>query len=282
MSGRRAALDPGAAERFAHDGFLVLEGFYDVDLHIEPIRRAIHEVIGLVAADHGVDLDRAPYAAEAFDDGYLALKAADRRLAGVVYDVVKQLAPFVRLVAASANEELAAGLRGSDLLGVAGGGAGIRIDNPDEDQYRAWWHQEYPAQFRSLDGLVMWSPLRTVTPELGPIEVAVGSHREGLLQVERDERSGRSGAYALRLAEQDAVVARHEVARPLARPGDLVVIDYLTVHRSGRNRSTVPRWTMQFRYFNLREATGRSIGWTGSFAAGRSIADVHPELEVRR
>ena len=279
----RPAAEAGAwPDAFARDGFAVLEGFYDVEREVEPIRRGIHDVIGLVAADNGIELDRAPYAPESFDDGYLHLKDHDRALAGVVYDAVKQLAPFVRLVASAANEALFARLRGTDLVGVAGGGSGIRIDNPGEDRYRAWWHQEYPAQFRSLDGLVLWSPLRPVTSALGPVEIAVGSHREGLRRVVRDERDGRAGAYALRLADEADVVERHRVAAPLAQPGDLVVLDFLTVHRSGKNLAAVPRWTMQFRYFNLREATGRAIGWAGSFAAGRAIADVHPELEVPR
>ncbi|HEY4376800.1 MAG TPA: hypothetical protein VGM93_06560, partial [Acidimicrobiales bacterium] len=215
-------------DRFHEDGYIVVPGFYDVDRDVEPIRRAIFDVIGIVADDHGVVLDRRPYEPDRFDDGYLALKQADRRLAGVVYDAVKQLSPFSRLVASPANEELFGRLRPGALAGVAGGGSGIRIDNPDEDRYRAWWHQEYPAQFRSLDGLVLWSPLRPVTPELGPIEICVGSHGDGLVQVESDTSSGRAGAYALRLVDEEAVVARYRTVAPLAVPGDLVALDFLT------------------------------------------------------
>jgi len=288
MSGCRSArdrrsqlIDDRQLETFRSDGYLVLPGFYDVDHEIEPVRRGIHDVIGLVAAQNDVALDRGPYDADSFDAGYHTLKATDRHLASVVYDAVKQLAPFVQLVASDANAEVFRRLRGCDLVGVAAGGSGIRIDNPDETRYLAWWHQEYPAQLRSLDGIVFWSPLREVTSELGPVEILTGSHAEGLLRIRReDDGTGRRGAYGLRLADEQQVVDGHQAVAPLSRPGDLVLIDFLTVHRSGVNRSTRSRWTMQMRYFNFAEATGRSIGWAGSFAAGNLPAEIHPWLEV--
>jgi hypothetical protein len=269
-----------AADRFRADGYLLLRGFYDVATEIEPIQRGIHEIIGLVAAQHGIDLRRGPFAPESFDDGYAALVATDRALGGVVYDAVKQLAPFVRLVGSHRNEALFRRLRTAGVVGVAGGGSGIRIDNPAEDAYRTPWHQEYPAQFRSVEGVVYWSPLRAVTPELGPVEICVGSHREGLVRVRSERGTARSGAYALRLEDEAAVTARYPSIAPLCEPGDLLLMDFLTIHRSGRNEDRRSRWTMQLRYFGFEEATGMQIGWAGSFAADRSINDVHPGLEI--
>ena len=268
---------------FARDGYLVLRNFYDVAVDLAPIWQRIFEIIGIVADDHDIALGRRPFDHAAFDAGYLTLKTADRALASIVYDAVKQVASFVRLVADPRHEVLFRQLRGTDLVGIAGGGSGIRIDNPDEDQYRAWWHQEYPAQFRSVDGIVFWSPLRSLTPALGPVEILVGSHREGVRPVVREgEDAGRSGAYTLRLEGEHELLDRYRSVAPLAEPGDLVLIDFLTVHRSGRNRASVPRWTMQLRYFNFADPVGRSIGWAGSFAAGNRIADVHPDLEVSK
>jgi len=267
-------------ERFADQGFLVLRGFFDVKTEIEPVRRGIHEIIGLVAESHGVPLERQPFDPEHFDDGYSTLRNAGTEHAGAVYDAVKQLAPFVRLVASQRHEDLFRQLRATDLVGIAGGGSGIRIDNPADERFSTWWHQEYPAQLRSLDGLVLWSPLRRITPELGPLEVSIGSHRDGLIPVLEDPADGRSGAYALRLRDEDAVAARHPTIAPLVEPGDLIVLDFLTVHRSGRNVASVPRWTLQFRYFNFRDRVGRSIDWAGAYAAGRSIQQILTDLEV--
>jgi ectoine hydroxylase-related dioxygenase (phytanoyl-CoA dioxygenase family) len=121
-----------------------------------------------------------------------------------------------------------------------------------------------------------------VTPELGPVEFCIGSHRGGPRPVQLLDAGDakRKGAYALALADEAALLAAYPHAAPLSRPGDLVIIDFLTLHASGRNRASRSRWSMQFRYFNFAEPTGRSHGWRGSFAAGVDFRTVHPELFV--
>jgi hypothetical protein len=273
---------PGSAEleRFGRDGVLVLPGFYDLQTDIEPIRRGIHAVIGQVMQRHGLPDDRPPYDASTFDAGYAALTAANRTWGGEVYDAVKQIPAFVRLVAHPAHEALMRALRPGCVPGLAASGHGMRIDNPNEDRFRAHWHQEYPAQLRSLDGVVFWSPLLAVTPELGPVQLCPGSHREGALPVRAEHGDGRQGAYALRLDREQQLIERYRREAPLTRPGDLIVMDFLLLHASGHNRSTRARWSMQFRYFNFAEPTGRGHGWRGSFAAGVDFRTIHPELCV--
>ncbi len=265
-------------EQFRRDGLLVVPGFYDARADIEPVQRAIHDVIGQVMARHGVTDERPPFESAQFDAGYLALIARNRAWGGEVYDAVKQLPAFVRLVAHPAHEQLMRELRPGCVPGIAGGGYGIRIDNPGEDRFRAQWHQEYPAQLRSLDGLVFWSPLVPVDEALGPVQFCPGSHREGPLPVHSGGTAGRSGAYALMLANEEALLARYPRIAPLSAPTDLVIIDFLLLHASGHNRGQRSRWSMQFRYFNFAEPTGRSHGWKGSFAAGQDFRAIHPEL----
>jgi hypothetical protein len=274
-------LSSQALTSFRRDGFLLLRRFYDVTEHILPIQLAIRDIVRLMLEDHGLR-----GACDTFEqaavDGYRALIALDRALGGQVYDAVKQIPAFVRLVADPRNEQLVSAVRGTSAPGVAGGGFGIRIDNPGEEKYRAPWHQEFPAQLRSVDGLVFWSPLLAIKPEMGPVEICTGSHRAGMIPVDRESDSaGRTGAYALRLQDEEARIAGFQRVAPLTEPGDLLLMDFLTVHRSGSNRSDRPRWTMQFRYFNFRDATGRRIGWAGSFAAGKDFADVMPDLLAR-
>lgn len=265
---------------FHENGVLVLRGFYDVSGDIVPIQRGIHDVIGQVMHRHERADPRPPFRAEEFDHSYLEFIAKDRARGGEVYDAVKQIPAFMRLVAHPANETLFAELRSASLPGLASGGYGIRIDNPHESRFRAQWHQEYPAQLRSLDGLVFWSPLVPVTEELGPVQLCIGSHRDGPIPVHVGGTSGseRSGAYALTLKDEAAVIARYPQEAPLVSPGDLIVMDFLLLHASGHNHGSRSRWSMQFRYFNFADPTGRNHGWKGSFAAGVDFRDVHPEL----
>ncbi|AKI02042.1 Phytanoyl-CoA dioxygenase (PhyH) [Hoeflea sp. IMCC20628] len=266
---------------FTQNGFLVIQGFYDPS-DVETVQKGIYAIIGAVMARHGMTDARPAFSAQTFDAGYMDLIRANRSWGGEVYDLVKEIPAFNRLIAHATHEDLMRQLRTGAVPGLAAGGSGIRIDNPNEDKFRAMWHQEYPAQLKSPDGLVFWSPLVEVTPDLGPVMFCPGSQREGPLAVchADPENAGRSGAYALKLAGEDDVLSRYEQVAPLSKPGDLVVLDFLLLHASGYNRSDKPRWSMQFRYYNLANPTGQSHGWTGSFAAGVDFRTVHPELFV--
>ena len=90
----------------------------------------------------------------------------------------------------------------------------------------------------------------------------------------------KTGAYGLVLADEAECVAKYEQTAPLTSPGDLVIIDFLTLHRSGVNYAARSRWSMQIRWFNFREPTGARLGWPGSFAVGNDLRVVHPEIVV--
>lgn len=266
---------------FQTGGFAVLPAFYE-PAEIEPIQRGIHAIIGMVIEAEGLSIEQPSFEAANFDAGFQELIADDRALGGRVYDAVKQIPAFMRLVASEKHEAVVRQVRGTDVPAIAAGGYGIRIDNPNEDKFRAGWHQDYPAQIRSLDGLVFWSPLIEMTAELGPVEFCVGSHKDGLAPVREVDADNpdKTGAYGLTLADEAERVARYEKVAPLTQPGDLVLIDFLTLHRSGANVSNRSRWSLQMRWFNFAEPTGKKLGWPGAYAAGGDLRAVHPELVV--
>jgi hypothetical protein len=266
------------AETFQRDGCVVLRGFYDVATEIDPILEGIRRIIALMAHKHGMNVP-CSRPLEAMTKGYRQLVAKDRAIGGDIYDAVKQIPAFMTLVSSPRNSTVFEYLRAGAIAGLAAGGYGIRIDNPGELGFRAPWHQEFPAQLRSLDGVVFWSPLLGVTPEMGPVEIALGSQTDGVVPVFHETgENARSGAYGLRLVNEQQRLERYKCVAPLLNPGDLVLFDFLTLHQSGENRSDRPRWSMQFRYFNFNDPTGVRISWRGSFAAGVSFSDVLPEL----
>lgn len=266
------------SERMARDGYVIIPGFYDVERDIAPIREGITEIIRLVSGKHGADVPCAT-PDQALAEGYQALIARNRAWGAEVYDAIKQLPAFMRLVAHPSNQDVVKSLRPDFIPGLAAGGYGIRIDSPAEEKFRTYWHQEFPAQLRSLDGIVFWSPLVEIKPDMGPIELCVASHKDGLVAVRNDEGGvGRSGAYALRLEDEQERVSRYERVAPLTKPGDLILMDFLTLHQSGYNRSDRSRWSMQFRYFNFADPVGIEISWQGSFASGNDFSDIMARL----
>jgi hypothetical protein len=265
-------------ERFRTDGFVVLRGFYDL-ADIVAVQRALHHIIGLVIARHGLDIAQAPFQPDRFDDGFEALCAADRRFGGEVYDAAKLVPAFIRLAASEQNEAVLRQLRGTQIPGFARGGLGIRIDPPREDKYLANWHQEYLYQLRSLDGLTLWSPLVPVDDAVGPVRFCRGSHRDGIRPMHR-RLPEQPGPYGLAMCNDDSVVANYPQLAPHSQPGDAIIIDYLTIHRSTPNTGTRTRWSMQMRFFNFAEPTGLDHGWRRSIAEGEDPTAVHPEHHI--
>ena len=265
-------------KQFNENGFAILRKFYDPDTEINPIREGVRTIIELVGKKNGMNVP-ASTPDEAMGRGYNEIARTNRVWGSEVYDAVKQIPAFMRLVSAQRNVDLFESIRKGAVAGLAAGGYGIRIDSPEEAKFRSHWHQEFPFQLRSLDGIVFWSPLVKVTPELGPVEIAMGSHREGLVPVyEADKGEGKTGAYRLYMDREDERIAKYKRVSPSTDPGDLIILDFLTLHQSGFNTSSGPRWTMQFRLFNFRDSMGLRLGWRGSFAAGVNFAEIVPEL----
>jgi ectoine hydroxylase-related dioxygenase (phytanoyl-CoA dioxygenase family) len=282
MTNGTSRISDSTRAEFNARGYIVMPQFYDSAADIAPIHEGIRQVLELACKKYAVEAPT-DTAVAAMTLAYPRLIAKNRAWGGEIYDAVKQIPAFMRLVTNAANDEAFKALRPGSAPGIAAGGYGMRIDNPGEEKFRAQWHQEFPSQLRSLDGVVFWTPLLPVTQEMGPVQIAEGSQAEGLVPVyEDDAGAGKTGAYALHLDRAEERLARYKHVAPLTNPGDLVLMDFLTLHQSGHNVSKTPRWSIQFRYFNFVEPVGIRIGWKGSFAAGVDFANVLPELVAKR
>lgn len=262
-------------ETFHQQGYLLVPSFYDRAREIEPIQRGVYDIIGLVIRRHDLKIERPSFSPEMFAAGFAELIKHDRAYGSEVYDAVKLIPAFVRLAASEKNELVVRQLCQTDRPGFISRGYGMRIDLPNEDHIRAAWHQEYLFQLRSLDGLILWSPLQPMTKALGPVVLAHASHRDGIRPVTTN--GSVRGAYSWRLMNEDEIAGRYEHVSPLTDPGDLLVMDFLTVHRSGVNTTDAARWSMQMRLFNFEEPTGMEHGWPGSVADGIAFEEFHPE-----
>jgi hypothetical protein len=265
---------------FNSEGYLILPGFYDYEKDILPIQKDIYEIIGIVSKKYNIMIARGPFEPNKFDECYLDIIKVNRSYGGEIYDAVKQIPAFIRLVTNSKNDDVFKALRPNSLPGIAAAGYGIRINNPFEDKYRANWHQEYPAQLRSLDGLVFWSPLINVSADEGPVTICPKSQVEGPIPVHTTDTRNKEkqGAYSLVLRDEDSLIKKYQQISPLSQPADLIIMDFLTIHASGFNKSNRALWSMQFRYFNYLEKTGLKHGWKGGFASGVDFRNIHPEL----
>ncbi len=269
-------------EDFAEHGYLVIKEFYEYHKQIEPIQYGIWKIIGILLKKYNIGVEQKTFSSDNFDYGYQQLIATDRQYGGELYDAVKQIPAFIRLVSLEKNDQVFSLLRNTDMPAIAAGGYGIRIDNPYEDKYRTLLHYEYRDQLRSIDGIVFWSPLVSITSDLGPIKICPKSHHEGLRRsyLRDPENPEKTGAFAMRLENEAALTEKYGFVAPLSKPGDLILMDFLTLHSSGINIASRSRWSMQFRYFNFNHPSGVNINWSGCVANGTKLKDIHPELVI--
>ena len=243
-----------------------------------PIQRDIYEIIGLVAQRHGLKISRHDFSPESFDEGYYALLAHDRRYAGEVYDLTKQIPSFLRLISNQRSETLFRELRNTEHAGIGAASYGIRIDNPNEDKFRSHWHQEFLFQPQSIDGIVFWTPLTPVLADMGPVVILPKSQKDGLCVYSKGTTyANKQGAYQIGIHDEDAIVSRYQRIAPLTEPGDLLLMDFLTIHGSGENRSERSRWSIQSRFFNYRDPVGMQLGWKASITAGTEVETLFPD-----
>jgi len=264
--------------QFQTDGFLYIERFYDLTTEILPIQKDIYRIIGIIIKEHKLPIEQKPFSSEEFDAGLPEIITKYRSCASILYDAVKKLPSYVRLSNCNKHEDLAKILLNTEFPGFANRGYGIRMDHPNEDKFLTQWHQDYVSQLCAQKGIVLWSPLRDVTLEMGPVRLCPTSHSDGIFPIVRDG----DGSYGLKIKDEEKIVARYPSIAPEVSSGDLVVIDFMTLHCSTPNKSKRTRWAMISRYFDFLEPVGISHGWRGGLQEGNSFEQVHPELtEIR-
>lgn len=107
------------------------------------------------------------------------------------------------------------------------------------------WHQDQPVwPIDAERGITLWVPLMDITPEMGTLTFASGSHRYGRL-VDADISD-----------ESDAVLTSLVAERRLAqfpvggiRVGDITAHDGWMVHRAGANTTGLTREVYSMHYF---------------------------------
>ncbi|MEJ0010458.1 MAG: phytanoyl-CoA dioxygenase family protein, partial [Alphaproteobacteria bacterium] len=264
------------------DGFVRIEKFY-APAELAPLKERIARIIRTVYAQHmGSQAPAEGFDSEALQQAYMEMVHHDRKLGGLVYDAVKLIPEFLRITASERNVALAGALRGSDFMGIIRGGDGIRIDNPSEETFRAPWHQDYLYQLSGTGALVFWMPLVDIPQEIGPIEACIGSHRDGPRPIYYTDEKFAGTSYGMQLANEEQIINAYPRTKLTCAAGDLLVIDFLTLHRSGFNRTRFPRWSMQLRYLDFNDPHGAAIGWRGGFSQGNTLAAIHPELVVQK
>ena len=127
----------------------------------------------------------------------------------------------------------------------------IRMDVPLDTRNTINWHQEIPYYPQNTDGnnaAVMWFPLNRHTEEHGPVIVAPGSHKLGLVKLEHIPASNLKSEQFIVPEEHRSKFTEFQVVIPV---GDAVIFNMNLFHASGFNSSNQIRFSGTIRYHNM-------------------------------
>jgi hypothetical protein len=159
-----------------------------------------------------------------------------------------------------------------ELIGdevVAHGVWNGRPREPNREVQRIPWHQDahYYPMWSADDGRLVtcWIPLVPVDARSGCLQVVPGSHAGGYLEPVRSNGQ-------LTVADSDVV---GEPFTAEMAPGDILLFDALTLHRSVDNVSDYVRWSLDIRFGQATPAiqTKRLQGYTCYSASDPSAVE---------
>ena len=194
----------------AEDGFEILRGWVQLDM----VSQLAHEMLQLN--------EESPYQA---------------------YDLAKKL-PIVHRLIGDPRWTLLfmkAGFQRQPVIESYG----VRIDRANDPSHMAPYHQE--CAYQPGSGLGFWTPLQNMTPELGPLEIAAGSHKLGRLPLSEKRPEGNVEPYARLIKNEDIILDGLVIEKPLLNLGDLLLLDWNVLHKSGMNISDKPRLSLVWR-----------------------------------
>ncbi len=176
-------------------------------------------------------------------DRYISgLSEKNKSLIGEVYDTFAYSTPFLRLISSKKMEEVI------DRKSAYCFTNRCRIDQPHDTRRTYGWHQEIFYTIPKGLFIQTWAPLfRDTTIVNGTIEIAVGSHLQGIARQSWAEKEGEATQI---IVDQD-IIDQYEQKRIEMKVGDLLLFTGHTAHRSGYNSSDEIRYSLVGMYHDM-------------------------------
>lgn len=130
----------------------------------------------------------------------------------------------------------------------------VRAKLPAQDRSVVPWHQDLGYLQQDAEETMMvniWLPLVDATKENGCLEVISGSHRHLI-----DHTMGLGPAGNFKGLTDDVLPSGERVLCPVPK-GGVLLIQHKTIHRSLTNASDHTRWSLDIRYSDPEQPTGR-------------------------
>ncbi len=237
---------------YRDNGYVVVRDVYEAR-EIDAVMAVIYRLYRKFAPDDAeLDGHDRPWESAAFDAKLIALRAADPRVFGALYDCAQASTELSRFVLAPKVCAVAGACLGAPSEELSYSGIMLRLDAPHDRRNTFGWHQDrayYPQNADGDHGLVVTAALHDIPATLGALRVCPKSHLEGYA------RSLDSQKTDYETSEQREVpaelVARYAPLDAPLRKGDVLCVAMNLIHRSGDNVTERIRYSALTRFHRM-------------------------------
>ncbi len=261
---------------FKDNGFLIIKDFYPKKL-VTNLRKEIFNLskeLYFFKYDNKFDLK---FSEDKFDF-YLskAFREDKSDFVSKFYDIIKKFDSIYDFSFYKKNKIIAKQLLSSKKIGTLIRACGIRMDYPSDKVHLTQLHQDYIQNLGSPSGLVFYSSIRKVSKIDGPVIVYPKSHKLGISNVKISNRGAtKSRSYILDLPKNYEKNTKKKYI--FINVGDLVIFDFLLLHKSSYNKSKKIRWSMISRFFDFNSEIGKKNMFVGGLQENIHFENIHPE-----
>ncbi len=246
---------------FKTEGAVIVRGLLG-DARVGELREALR---GIISGQYRHATGHDPDPDVDIDTLFNALCAIDRRLGALVYEAAREVPAFYALLMHPWVQDVVKTVLDAEILQIPYDKAMFRIDRPNERWFEFHWHQDYTYNLMSEPTVTVWTPLTSVTEDMGPLHIIPRSHgrlRRVRLEQKRDADGRPKQAKTAVLADIDPAELDARAVKVCLEPGDVLFFHHLLLHRSGHNQSNRARWSMVPRYGNMLDTEMVARGWT--------------------
>ena len=190
-----------------------------------------------------------PWTTELFHTKLIEFRETNPQDFGAIYDTLKTSLSLTQIVTDDNvvdNVARALEIKPSDLSISE---PMCRLDVPNDQRNAFDWHQDrsyFPQNRDGLHGLVCWVPLTNNTEEMGAIHISSKSHLEGNLKL--TQKNKHDSLHSTQVPVPNELVKKYDDIVAPVSIGDLVLLNMLVFHRSGKNISDKVRLAVQARF----------------------------------
>lgn len=253
-------------EKYNQDGFLLLKGFFPIEL-IERLQNDVESMITVLAKQKEIKIK------SVLDQSLIDLRKVDKNAAIAIYQAATRLMALKKISSLDIIRQVARELLGSNSLFVSA--ESLRYDPPFEDHLLIDWHQDYTFIQDSENSIVFWFPLRNISQNGGGVQLLPKSHLNGIRMVKTSEPFSEKKARWVDLCDP---IDEANTISPQLDAGDVLLMNTLLIHRSWPNRSDKVRWTGQFRIGDFMHDKAVKRLWPSGTLGGVDFGVHHPEF----